>query len=203
MIVGIAILVFGAVGFMAMAFALESHSRRMSDRFTVVAPSPSDDEVPEAVSASFRERVLDPIFGRANDFMTRLTPKASMAEMVMRLDRAGRPWGLTPGMWSLMRTSAAVGGTLAALVAMKALPLDGLLPLCVAAIVAFAGILGPSFMLDQKIKQRQMEIRRSLPDVIDLLVVSVEAGLGLDASVQEVIKRRRGPLMDEFARVLT
>jgi tight adherence protein C len=60
----------------------------------------------------------------------------------------------------------------------------------------------PSHMLDGRIKQRQLAIRRALPDVIDLLVVSVEAGLGLDGAMQEVLTRRRGPLLDEFARVL-
>jgi len=60
----------------------------------------------------------------------------------------------------------------------------------------------PDYMLQNKIKARQTLIRKALPDTLDLLVVSAEAGMGLDSALAEVVQRKGGPLSDEFERAL-
>jgi len=65
-----------------------------------------------------------------------------------------------------------------------------------------AAAVGPGLVIDRIAARRREAIRASLADVIDLLVVSVEAGMGLDAAVQEVIRREQGPLMEELRVVL-
>ena len=62
--------------------------------------------------------------------------------------------------------------------------------------------IGPSSSLNKKVDARQLEIRRSLPDIMDLLVISVEAGLGFEQALDRVINNVPGELSDEFARVL-
>ncbi|HEV2122931.1 MAG TPA: type II secretion system F family protein [Chloroflexota bacterium] len=65
----------------------------------------------------------------------------------------------------------------------------------------FGGRL-PINWLRRKAAARQLKIQRSLPDTLDLITVSVEAGLGLDAALSKVVDKTRGPLRDEFSRVL-
>ena len=64
------------------------------------------------------------------------------------------------------------------------------------------GALGPTSSLNKKVDARQNSIRRALPDVMDLLVISVEAGLGFEQALDRVINNVPGELSDEFARVL-
>lgn len=198
----IAVCIFAGIVFVAFSFTLETQSRRMSDRFTTVVSRPPEDDLGTVLRGSWRERLLQPTVERLAGLAARLTPATASKEAGLRLDRAGRPYGLTPPLWTLIRVLALLACGALALCIHRFLPVPaqfkGLLCLTTLA----GGVLGPSGWLDTQIKQRQMAIRSSLPDVIDLLVVSVEAGLALDASMQEVISRRRGPLLDEFARVL-
>lgn len=79
----------------------------------------------------------------------------------------------------------------------------GGLPQLVLAGVGVAGLaIGPSSRLNSKVEARAASIQRSLPDVLDLLVISVEAGLGFEQAVDRVIHNVPGDLSDEFARVL-
>lgn len=64
------------------------------------------------------------------------------------------------------------------------------------------GNISPSFWLKSKIKQRKGEILRTLPDILDLVMVSVEAGLGFDAAMMKVVEKQKGILAEEFNLVL-
>jgi tight adherence protein C len=70
---------------------------------------------------------------------------------------------------------------------------------------ALAGVvllLLPDFLLQQAIGRRQYQIRKSLPDILDLLIVSVEAGLGFDGAMAQVMEKMKGPFPQELRRVL-
>jgi len=65
---------------------------------------------------------------------------------------------------------------------------------------AMAGYMIPDFYINKRVKRRRKEILLALPDMIDLLTVSVEAGLGFDAAIARVSSRFKGPLGEEFQR---
>src|SRR5207253_3540604 len=65
------------------------------------------------------------------------------------------------------------------------------------------GFIGPDYIVNSKIKSRQEKIRALLPDALDLLAVSVEAGLGFDAAVSKLTDSLEGPLIDEFNLTLS
>ena len=67
---------------------------------------------------------------------------------------------------------------------------------------AVIGFYAPALLLYQRAYDRSERVRRALPDAIDLLTISVEAGLGFDAAVQQVAQNTEGPLADELARML-
>jgi tight adherence protein C len=154
-----------------------------------------------ALSASAKTRILDPFFGSISNRARGLT-SAGMGERVQRkLDLAG----LYEKGWTVERVlvirfaSLVVGAVLIVLLLSGG---TGRQTLGLAALVGVLAYLGPTAWLDRKAGERQKMIEKQLPDVIDQLTVSVEAGLGFDAAMARSAEGRTGPLADELARVL-
>lgn len=150
----------------------------------------------------FRQRVVDPLLGRALTAGRRLTPADYNIKLREKLERAGNPGG-----WTIDRVVALkVIGFVAALVISLLLSLMlglGFGPtLGFVVIASLAGFNAPNLYLYQRAYDRDAELRKGLADSIDLLTISVESGLGFDAALSYVARNTEGPLSEEFARVL-
>jgi tight adherence protein C len=116
-----------------------------------------------------------------------------------RLQAAGNPWGLDPGGFRLLQvivTAIAVG----LVILLRRNGSGNILLLLFTAIIC--GILLPEMLLSRRINERRQKIVRSLPDVLDLLTVSVEAGLGFDLALVRVTERFPGALAQELSSAL-
>jgi tight adherence protein C len=125
-----------------------------------------------------------------------------------RLSLAGRPGNLTVnGFISLKLVAGIIVGVLAFLLFSFANISLPLLPefighIVLAAVAGIGGYAFPDLWLRQKVTARQKEIRLALPNALDLLTISVEAGLGFDAALVRVTEKYKNALAEEFTQVL-
>ena len=150
----------------------------------------------------FGERVVTPFMQRMTDLGRRFTPTDQASRIRRRLDVAGNP----PN-WDVDRVLALkMLGLLAGGLVGAALPLllgaGPLTTIGVALVLAIAGFFAPNMVVYQMGYDRTEQMRRELPDALDLLTISVEAGLAFDAALSQVARNTTGPLAEEFFRVL-
>lgn len=150
----------------------------------------------------FGERVVQPLLAAIGRAVHSITPAGALDKIRHKLDMAGNPRyvGVTEYL-GLKVLSLAVVIPLGLFGVRHFMP-EGLLWWLAMAVVVALGLWLPDIVLQRRIEARQAAIRRTLPDVLDLLVVSVEAGVGFDGAVQKVVEKSKGPLRDELARVL-
>jgi tight adherence protein C len=174
-----------------------SKSLAVVEAFSAVPQTMRDELEP-----SFQDRVLSPLLDRFVAIGRRITPADHADRVRKKLDIAGNPPGWTVDRVTSLKFVGLVGGASAA--ALFSLLLGfGMAPsIAVVAIGAVAGYFGPNMYLYQKGYDRTAQMQRSLPDALDLLVISVEAGLGFDSAMAQVARNTDGPLANEFARVL-
>ena len=131
---------------------------------------------------------------------TRLSPSTFGQSMRRRLDVAGNPRGMTPDqLLAAKGLGLIVGLVLGLLIGARQGPLG--LALSLAAFGA-VGFFLPDVLVYNTGLKRQDQLRRTLPDALDMLTISVEAGLGFDAALSQVARNTTGPLAGEFYRVL-
>ncbi len=148
----------------------------------------------------FVQRVLLPALEQFSTLGRSWSPKGTVERLGRQLDLAGNP-----AVWSLERVLAAkalgsLGGVLLALWLLSDAGLAQVL-LSAAAAGALAFFL-PDLLIYNAGTKRQHQIQLSLPDSIDLLTITVEAGLGFDQALLQVARNTKGPLAGEFFRVL-
>jgi tight adherence protein C len=141
-----------------------------------------------------------PFAGSMRSLATRLSPASVSESMRRRLDIAGNPRGMTPDQLLATKGLGLIAGlTVGLLLGLRHGPLALMtLLVCFAAI----GFFVPDLLVYNAGLKRQDEIRKTLPDALDMLTISVEAGLGFDAALSQVAVNTPGPLSGEFFRVL-
>ena len=156
----------------------------------------------EELSRSFRERALIPFLGAMGTLGTKLTPIGMRKRIGRKLVLLGSPAGWDAEKIAALKVISAGGGVALGFLAAGTIGWEGLRFFGVVLVVGGIGTLLPGAMLDMKAKARQEGIRRALPDTMDLLTISVEAGLGFDAALGQVVRSTEGPLAQEIARML-
>lgn len=159
-------------------------------------------DIEQELAQPFAQRVLAPLSGSLALTLTRYTPQALRRLVEAKLELAGGFAGLNVDSFLLIDGMlAAMSGGAFYLVSLVVPAIAANRGLVLAAAV-IVGVLLPFLLLDKKIAQRKRSIQKALPDVLDLLTVSVEAGLGFDGALAKLSEKMRGALVDEFTRLL-
>jgi len=194
-LIGLALVVFGWTRSRQPTDALEE---RLAE-FGTLERTPTLEEI--ELSQPFSERVLLPLFTNLAKFAMRFSPGKSMETVQHKLDLAGNPYDLTRYMGIRLLMTLLLGGLGVALFFLgRSLPF--LRRILLAGAVTGLGYYMPVLSLGSKIRKRQHNIIRSLPDALDLLTICVEAGLGFDAALAKVADKWDNELSLAFGRVL-
>lgn len=152
--------------------------------------------------APLRERAVAPVVAGLTDLGKRLTPKGYVDDIRKKLVSAGKGDQESIDRFLAVRVVTVALAPIGAFVAYKFAPIDGLARLMLTLLVAALFVLGPDSILNRQVEDRQYQIRTKLPDVMDLLVISVEAGLGFEQALDRTVAAVPGPLTQEFSRML-
>lgn len=162
---------------------------------------PSLEEV--EMQQPFQQRILLPMLRVVSKRVSRFTPAQNVARLRQQLLEAGAPRGLGPTEFTGLRF--VIGGGLGALFFLLMLVSGSsvLMTFGLPGVILLLGYMMPGIWLSRKTKQRKYEITRALPDAIDLLTISVEAGLGFDPALARVVEKWDNELTRELGRMLS
>lgn len=174
----------------------------ISQRLQRIRNQIAQDKPEDELSRSFSERVVKPIFDNVGKTLLRLAPNEMISNMEQKITMAGKPnnWGVKN--WLGIQAFLIVGIPLIILIIYIQLRADLKSIILITSITVIIGVLFPNMSLNSKIRKRQSEVMKSLPDIMDLLTVSVEAGLTFDSALSKVAEKMPGTLAREFEVVL-
>lgn len=192
---GIAVLVFGTV-LLATTLLLQRAPEKqlVAERLKEIRAFGMPREA--TLALPFSQRVLAPLLRSTSKVVTRFTPAGSVAAVRANLLRAG-DHRTDPVVWIAWKWLRAAAFGIVAFVLGQRVPAGSALMFAIAA--AALGYLWPEYTLRRTIRRRQARIIREFPETLDLLTVTVEAGLGLDQALETVAARRRGPISQEIS----
>jgi tight adherence protein C len=149
----------------------------------------------------FSERVLVPATASLARFAMKLNPRMTLDTIAARLLAAGMGRSMTPTTFLALKSMGGLLGICFGFVLGTTAggPLMGIV---LAFGIGFGGFVVPGFIVGMRGRKRREEIRAQLPDALDLLAVSVEAGLGFDGAVAKLTEHMDGALAEEFSLTL-
>ena len=155
----------------------------------------------DVLTQDLSQRAIAPVMQGLGRFALRFTPTGWVAKAQHKIVLAG--WGerMDGNTWAAVRIIAIVVGIILAILAVPLV--DGtVMKLAVGGLTLVIGFYGPEASLNRAIGDRRKDMEKQLPDMIDLLVISVEAGLGFEAAMGRVVQNVPGELSKEFQRML-
>jgi tight adherence protein C len=152
----------------------------------------------------FAERVIIPIIKKIGDISSRFTPAKLLQETTLKLELAGNPGRIDASTFLATRfVGAGIFGGLVLLV--SSLPTANWTlgrTILMVLIFTVVGFFFPQLWLQSRINSRQNEVRKAMPDALDLLTICVEAGLGFDAAMSKVSEKWENELSIMFGRCI-
>jgi tight adherence protein C len=182
----------------------ENRKSRVSRRISLLSKKDEQQDIEEEKQkgTKLHKRILSKALVISKKSLRKKMPSDKAAKLEKQLLQAGSPFGMTPVEFRLLQLTLLVILPFGAFMygVLLSLPFNGKL-IC-ALFGAGAAVFIPKLYLKQKQKARNKLALRELPDVLDLLTVSLEAGLGFDSALSKVVSKKEGVLVGEFHRCL-
>ncbi|MEW6606590.1 MAG: type II secretion system F family protein [bacterium] len=158
----------------------------------------------EELRKPFFERMVKPVIQKiALKFTRKEGSSAYQDKLLTQLIMAGNPGNLQPGEFIVIQFLISLVLLFVILILCLFINLNPPILILVFALTGFGfGFVGPKFWLSKQVTIRKRQISRSLPGTLDLLQVSMEAGLGFDLALSKVVEKVKGPLAFEFKKAL-
>jgi tight adherence protein C len=195
----------GAILLIALGLAGNSSVDPVQARLTQLGTMQAKNLEELELQSPFLERTLRPLAAALSGRMSRVASSSFQEKAEKRLALAGNPGNLRVADWLGIKAVAAVIGGILFIFLFGVVGLMGLPPvlrILMGAIGLMFGYTIPEFWLGGRVKKRQHLILLQIPDALDLLTISVRAGLGFDAALGKVVEKLEGPLTEEFRRAL-
>jgi tight adherence protein C len=201
----VAALAAGAILLIVLGLAGSSPVDPVQARLTQLGTMQAKNLEELELQAPFMERTFKPLAAALSGRMSRVASVSFTEKTEKRLALAGNPGDLRVADWLGIKAIGAVIGGLLFFFLFAILNILGL-PFPVGVVMSGIGVAfgytAPEFWLGGRVKKRQKAILLMIPDALDLLTISVRAGLGFDAALGKVVEKLKGPLSDEFRRAL-
>jgi len=154
------------------------------------------------LSQPFQERVIVPILLKVGEISARFTPQHLIEDTELKIELAGNPIRMAASTFLASRfvIAGVLGGFLFVIFLFAPKSAININPYLIVPLFAIIGFFFPQLWLQGKINARQKEIRKAMPDALDLLTICVEAGLGFDAAMQKVSEKWENELSLSFSR---
>jgi tight adherence protein C len=196
----IAVLAAGAVLLITYGIAARPSEDAVQARLSQLVVQPKSLEEME-LQQPFFDRIMRPMIQRLA--RGRRQEGGMVARVDAKLERAGYPAGLRGADWVGVKFLALIGFAVLFFLLGLLLTQQPVVALLFLAVGGVIGYIAPEFWLGRRIRARSETMVLDLPDVLDLLTISVEAGLGFDAALAKVVEKMEGPLVDEFSQALS
>lgn len=156
------------------------------------------------LSQPFTERVIFPIARKLGEIAIRFTPQNAMNSISRKLELAGTPSRIEPSMILALQLilAAVFAGIIFLFTSLGNADWPASRVAIVSIVFAILGFYFPQLWLSSKITRRQKEVRKAMPDALDLLTICVEAGLGFEAAMAKVAEKWMSELSLGFARAI-
>lgn len=154
------------------------------------------------LASPFRDRALGPLLKTFTGLGRRYTPGGYVDGVRQKFQSMGEGGSEAVDRFLAMRVVTVVAVPFLWAAVIYVLPLKGLMRTSVLALGTLVLLLGPDATINRKVDERKREVQRKLPEILDLLVISVEAGLGFEQALDRTVQAVPGPLSEEFNRML-
>lgn len=198
------ILVFFATALLVVGIGTLIINRRgqVKDRLSDIRKMSIETDPEDILKVPFTQRVLIPALNGIGHFIGRAAPQEIRLRIEKRIMHAGKPWNINFYSMLALQIFCCALFLLAFYFYYSVFIIDSSRIVIMVALITILGFFIPYAVVNSKADSRQHAVRRSLPDILDLLLISVEAGLGFDMALKKVTQQMPGPLSDEIKRAL-